>query len=137
MDPSEEPLRCSLSHPGPHLPSLSHTNPVILPYCPTLCFMLLHISVSPCASATTAASMPPFLHASHSAVIISVHLFPFPHLAPRRPSFADHGSLIKRQLPGLREGPLDLLPPTHFGQSLHWLPLDPGLWGLASWLQFS
>ena len=48
MDPSEDPLWCSLSHPGPHLPSLSHAHPVILPYCPTLCFMLLHISVSLC-----------------------------------------------------------------------------------------
>lgn len=91
---------------------------------------------APCASATTAPSVPRSLHASHSTVIISVHLFPFPHLAPRRPSFADHGSLIKSQLPGLREGPLDLLPPTRIGPFLHWLPLDSGLWGLASWLHF-
>lgn len=165
MDPSEEPLWCSLSHPGPHLPSLSHTHPVILPYCPTLlhatshlCLFLsylanLHPSSSspkaalwedfsdpaelraPCASATTAPNVPRSLHASHSTVIISVHLFPFPHLAPRRPSFADHGSLIKSQLPGLRGGPLDLLPPTHIGPFL----ASPRLWpvGLGILASFS
>lgn len=78
--------------------------------------------------------------ASHGTAIISVHLslfFPFGHCVDfRKPSFADHGNLIKSQLPELRAGARDPLPPTHFELPLHGLLPDPDLLGLASWLHF-
>lgn len=81
--------------------------------------------------------MHPSVGASHGTAIISVHLsLLFSFEGPRRPSFADHGNLRKSQLPELRAGALDPLPPTHFELPPHWLLPNPDLLGLASWLHF-
>lgn len=80
------------------------------------------------------------MHVSHSTAIISasvlLSLFG-PFAAPRRPSFADHGNLIKSQLLELRTESLEPLSPTHFESPLHMLSqTDPDLLGLASRFHF-
>lgn len=79
------------------------------------------------------------MHVSHSTAIISasVLLSLFGPFAAPRPSFADHGNLIKSQLLELRTESLEPLSPTHFESPLHMLSqTDPDLLGLASWFHF-